>query len=175
MSAEGLAFLISAMSRIGPGPARAARKSRTGGTAAAWASSSSRGCRRRAASTSLRFEATISSRIVIFISCLDPCTIRPSPYPCAHGSNDATAASGSRVMLSKVEMRMRIRANLTQACRVEREGRVTDRPWAVLQSRETLWEILRAPVLGLIGHNLWKIDVCEIPSTRYRSRSRRPP
>ena len=33
--ADGLAFLISAMRRIGPGRARAARKSRGGGIAAA--------------------------------------------------------------------------------------------------------------------------------------------
>ena len=61
--AEGLAFLTSAMSWIGPGPARAARKSRTGGASAAWASISSSGIRDRAAATSRRFEATISSRI----------------------------------------------------------------------------------------------------------------
>ena len=46
--AEGLAFLTSAISWIGPGPARAARKSRTGGASAAWASSSSSGIRLRA-------------------------------------------------------------------------------------------------------------------------------
>src|SRR5215213_7156984 len=61
--AEGLAFLTSAMSWIGPGPARAARKSRTGGAEAAWTSISSSGIRCRAAATSRRFEATISSRI----------------------------------------------------------------------------------------------------------------
>ena len=65
--AEGLAFLTSAMSRIGPGPARTARKSRTGGASAAWASSSSSGIRRRAATTSRRFEATISSSMVILV------------------------------------------------------------------------------------------------------------
>src|SRR5438874_9904918 len=61
--ADGLAFLTSAINWIGPGPARAARKSRTGGAAAAWTSISSSGIRRRAADTSRRFEATISSRI----------------------------------------------------------------------------------------------------------------
>ena len=50
--ADGLAFLTSAMSWIGPGPARAARKSRTGGAAAAWSSISSSGIRPAAAATS---------------------------------------------------------------------------------------------------------------------------
>ena len=68
--AEGLAFLTSAMSWIGPGPAKAARKSRTGGASAAWVSSSSSGIRRRAATTSRRFAATISSSMVVFISLL---------------------------------------------------------------------------------------------------------
>src|SRR3954465_14701895 len=63
--AEGLAFLTSAMSWMGPGPSRTARKSRTGGAdaEAAWTSISSSGIRCRAAATSRRFEATISSRM----------------------------------------------------------------------------------------------------------------
>ena len=89
--ADGLAFFTSAISRIGPGPARASRKSRTGGADSAWTSSSSSGSRLREASTSFFFEATMSSRIVAVtaespelpqiewpLAALDPHDTRPS-------------------------------------------------------------------------------------------------
>jgi hypothetical protein len=45
---------------------------------------------------------------------------------------------------------------------IEGNGRMLWKAW---------WEMPGGPVLGPIRHNLWKIDVCEIPSTRYRCSS----
>ena len=63
--AEGLAFLISAMSRIGPPVGQCCAEIYAGGAAAASAKRPSKGSRCRAAATSCCFETTISSRIVI--------------------------------------------------------------------------------------------------------------
>ena len=83
--AEGLAFLTSAMSWIGPGPARAARKSRTGGAAAAWSSISSSGIRSRAAATSppLRRDDLVEDRWRLHGDSRSPPAC-PRPAPSIH-------------------------------------------------------------------------------------------
>jgi len=145
--AEGLAFLISAMSRMGPGPVRAMRKLRTGGATAARVSSSSSDSRRRAASTSTRFEATISSRIVIVIPCLNPSNHVVVTVSMSRWSRWSERASSSHVVPPKAKLRMRVPNNVTQGYCAGRGGALTDWPVSVT-ARESMWDMPRAPVLG---------------------------